>query len=135
MTDLITRLRADADVWDSQRISVSHYTASLEREAAAEIERLTRERDEWKAEAVEWESSDRQRMAERDRLRAALDRIKRIGPLGVDTYPECYRRMHAIAEEALSAESSSDETVANPEPAEDIERKQRAEAGEIACGG
>ena len=101
----------------------------------AEVERLTRERDEWKAEAVEWESSDRQRMAERDRLRAALDRIKRIGPLGVDTYPECYRRMHAIAEEALSAESSSDETVANPEPAEDIERKQRAEAGEIACGG
>ena len=43
MTHLVDRLRADADVWDSQRISVSHYTASLEREAAAEIERLTRE--------------------------------------------------------------------------------------------
>ncbi|MDE1919018.1 MAG: hypothetical protein KGH96_23470, partial [Sphingomonadales bacterium] len=44
---------------------------------------------------------------QRDRLRAALARITHIGPLGVDTYPECYRRMRAIAEEALSGEPAS----------------------------
>lgn len=42
----------------------------------------------------------------RDALHAALDRIRKIGPLGVDTYPECYRQMRAIAVEALNGEPS-----------------------------
>lgn len=80
MTDLITRLRADADVWDSQRISVSHYTASLEREAAAEIERLTRERDEW---ARKWH-----------RIRGELAEIKWPGMKGVIRPKRAYYETH-----------------------------------------
>jgi hypothetical protein len=30
-------------------------------------------------------------------LEAAMKEITRIGPLGIDTYPECYRRIQAIA--------------------------------------
>ena len=41
-----------------------------------------------------------------EHLHEGLERIKRIGPLGVNTYPECYRRMHAIAEETLSGAPS-----------------------------
>ena len=80
MTDLITRLRADADVWDSQRISVSHYTASLEREAAAEIERLTRERGEW---ARKWH-----------RIRGELAEIKWPGMKGVIRPKRAYYETH-----------------------------------------
>lgn len=83
-------------------------------EAETCIERLTRERDTWRGhyqDLLDDAASVRQEMirrdAERDRLRAALERIKRIGPLGVDTYPECYRRMHAIAVAALSGEPTS----------------------------
>ena len=53
--------------------------------AAEEIERLTQERDNF---------------------RAALDRIVHIGPLGVDTYPEVYRRMREIALAALGREEN-----------------------------
>ena len=52
MTDLITRLLADADAWDPPDApgAPPHdgpETAQLEREAAAEIERLTRQVTEW----------------------------------------------------------------------------------------
>jgi hypothetical protein len=40
--------------------------------------------------------------ARADRLTIALTRITNIGPLGVDTYPECYRRIQEIADVALS---------------------------------
>ena len=70
MTDLVDRLRADADVWDSQRISVSHYTASLEREAAAEIERLT-------ANLSHHIDAKAQLTLERDELRAEVERLTR----------------------------------------------------------
>ena len=91
-------------------------------EAETCIERLTRERDTWRGhyqDLLDDAASVRQEMirrdAERDRLRAALERIKRIGPLGVDTYPECYRRMHAIAVAALSGEpTSAVETAGKP---------------------
>ena len=38
---------------------------------------------------------------ERDALRAALQEIFNVGPLGVDTYAVCWKRIHAIADEAL----------------------------------
>ena len=41
-----------------------------------------------------------QRM-ENHTLRAALKEIFNVGPLGVDTYAACWKRMHAIADEAL----------------------------------
>jgi hypothetical protein len=37
--------------------------------------------------------------------RAAAERMKRIAPLGVDTYPECYKRLQAIADELLGPSS------------------------------
>jgi len=36
-----------------------------------------------------------------DALRAALQEIFNVGPLGVDTYAVCWKRIHAIADEAL----------------------------------
>jgi hypothetical protein len=38
-TDLVTRLKADADEWATVKSETSDETAALEREAAAEIER------------------------------------------------------------------------------------------------
>ena len=34
---------------------------------------------------------------------AAAERMRRIAPLGVDTYPECYRRLQAVVDELLGA--------------------------------
>ena len=42
----------------------------------------------------------RERIAQ---LEGALTEIKHIGPLGVDTYPECYRRIQIVARAALAA--------------------------------
>ena len=40
---------------------------------------------------------------ERDRLREALTHITHIGPLGVDTYPHCYKLIQECASAALAA--------------------------------
>lgn len=47
------------------------------------------------------------RAAERDRALTALRAIQRIGPLGVDTYPECYRRIQALVGDALRGATGS----------------------------
>ena len=59
-----------------------------------------------KAEALRLHDLLRDVNRERDNFRAALDRIVHIGPLGVDTYPEVYRRMREIALAALGREET-----------------------------
>lgn len=64
MTDLVDRLHADADAWDPH----APETAQLEREAAAEIERLT-------ANLSHHIDAKAQLTLERDELRAEVERL------------------------------------------------------------
>jgi predicted nucleic acid-binding protein len=59
-----------------------------------------------RSEALRLHNLLRDVIIERDNFRAALDRIVHIGPLGVDTYPEVYRRMREIALAALGREEN-----------------------------
>jgi hypothetical protein len=79
---------------EGQYILASDYSA-----LAAELAAATAENDR-NLKSVGWTRI----VALEDRvkeLEAALTQITKVGPLGVDTYPECYRRIQKIAGTAL----------------------------------
>ena len=101
--ELLSRLRLHAS--DPERCR-SDYENSVVTEAAEEIERLTEDRDFWKAEAGRWQQTahrvegtqDFGLMAERDRLRAALVTITHAT---IGAASDGARLVERIAREAL----------------------------------
>jgi hypothetical protein len=110
MTDLVDRLHADADAWDPH----APETAQLEREAAAEIERLT-------ANLSHHIDAKAQLTLERDELRAEVERLTReaaewqpieTAPRG----PACLFLIVPKSEEETWTDSSERPITAHGEP-------------------
>lgn len=66
---------------------------------AAQLVEANAKQDAWYKAEAEWNAKQMARIRD---LEAALVHITHIGPLGVDTYPECYRLIQLTAEAALS---------------------------------